>query len=298
MMSFLYVLKNMIQNILQKLQKIIASFFNLFFAPQCPICYEMQETNNICLKCFNSVSFLGECCVKCQEPFEYHVPGVEICESCAGKDLSFYSSMICAMKYNEAIKNLVVRFKNQQDFSLAKLFAKWIANRYRQLHDVSGRGNGDCSGAANGAGDCNGRNLIIIPVPLYRKRLVKRGYNQSIVLARQLSKLLNAPMVNMLERVRDTNSQATKTIQERADNVKNAFVVTKKYRQVLASGRFDGKKFLIVDDVITTGATLFECAKALQSASVGRARKIELVALARRLKKGKRESIDLSNEME
>jgi len=269
---------------LSVLQKIIHSFFNLFFAPQCPICYEMQETNNICFKCFGSISFLGECCVKCQEPFEYHVPGVDVCESCARKDLSFYSIMICAIKYNEAIKNLVIRFKNQQDFSLAILFAKWIVNRYNQLHDCEG--NHDT------------QNLIIIPVPLYRKRLIKRGYNQSVVLSRQISKLLNAPVINMLERVRDTNSQATKTIQERADNVKDAFFVAKKYRSQSASRKFDGKKFLIVDDVITTGATLFECAKALQAASAGCAVEIELLALARRLKKAKRESVDLSNEME
>jgi len=251
------------------IRKYFSSFFRLFFVPQCPICCEPQATDNVCVNCFSSISFLAASCKKCQEPFEYHVPGVEVCQNCSAimNELDFYDQMICAMKYNEVIKNLVVRFKNQHDFGLAKLFTKWIINRKKFDSDY-----------------------IIVPVPLFKKRIIKRGYNQSLILAKCLAESAGMKYMNVLERTRDTNSQATKTIQERADNVKNAFALNKKYLEFVR-----GKNFIILDDVITTGATLFECAKILHK---GGAKNIELVAIARRLKQKRKDTINQIEEID
>ncbi len=249
--------------------------FRLFFVPQCPVCNEPQATDNICSACFNAISFLGAACRKCQEPFEYQVPGVDICEACNIKHLEFYNSMHCVIKYNETIKNLIVRYKNQSDFGLGHLFAKWIFNKDQNIF--------------SSAVDDKFNQIILVPVPLFKKRIIKRGYNQSLLLVRCLSKFSNLSYLNVLERTRDTNSQATKTIAERADNVKGAFALAKQYQSFVR-----GKNFIIVDDVITTGATLFECAKILHAAG---AKNIELVAIARRLKKSHYQKVDLSNEM-
>lgn len=233
------------------------NFFEIFFSPQCPICCTPQNTNNICHECFGKVSFLNSACRKCQEPFEYEIPGIDICNKCTQLNYDFYSQMRCPLQYNEAIKNLVVRFKNQEDFSLAKLFAKFILNT---------------------AQDIFVNEAIIIPVPLFKKRLIWRGYNQSLVLANCIAKTLKCVTVNRaLLRVKDTNSQALKTIQARMDNMQGAFAIEPKYANFIK-----GKRCIILDDVITTGATVFECAKTLHKHGAGN---IDIVSVARRLRR-------------
>jgi len=101
---------------------------------------------------------------------------------------------------------------------------------------------------------------ILVPVPLHRKRLRERGYNQSSLLARELSKLVDLPVVeDCLERKRYVRPQArTSTVEERRNNVVAAF----------ASGSRDvrGKQVLLIDDVATSGATLNACAVVLKAA--------------------------------
>jgi competence protein ComFC len=102
----------------------------------------------------------------------------------------------------------------------------------------------------------------LVPVPLHHKRLRERGYNQSALIARQISKLLDMPVINdCLIRQRYTPSQATSTsIAQRQSNVSHAFSI-----------RHDGlsdKKVILIDDVATSGATLNACAAALKAAGV------------------------------
>jgi ComF family protein len=102
---------------------------------------------------------------------------------------------------------------------------------------------------------------IIIPVPLHRKRLLWRGFNQSTELARILGKTLHRPVLrNGLIRSRHTAPQTRLGFQERQINIKDAFVANKK--------NVKGSVVLIVDDVFTTGATLSECARTLRQAGV------------------------------
>jgi ComF family protein len=98
---------------------------------------------------------------------------------------------------------------------------------------------------------------VIVPVPLHKIRLDERGYNQSELLARELSYRLNIFMSKALRRVRNTTTQTALHKEERIENVKGAFKVT--YKDTIV-----GKNVLLVDDVLTTGATLDECAKVLK----------------------------------
>jgi ComF family protein len=106
---------------------------------------------------------------------------------------------------------------------------------------------------------------VLMPVPLHPRRLRERGYNQSSLLAQELSKLTGAPLVeDTLIRVRDAVPQArTKSALERRQNVKDAFAC----KQGL-----EGKQILLIDDVCTTGATLDACATALKSAGASSVR--------------------------
>lgn len=119
---------------------------------------------------------------------------------------------------------------------------------------------------------CVGESFdLIVPVPLHSSKLQKRGYNQSDYFAQGLAEMLNIPWNNQcLSRVRATSTQTEKNQLERFENVEGAFHVT-------ASEVIDDKRILLVDDVITTGATLEACSTALLAAG---SREISVAAIA------------------
>jgi len=114
---------------------------------------------------------------------------------------------------------------------------------------------------------------IIVPVPLHTRRLLWRGYNQSVELCRRLSKELSRPIVHDgLIRTRHTPPQTRLGMAERKENIKNAFAADPE--------KVGGKVIMIVDDVYTTGATLRECTKTLKQAG---AAGVDVLVLARAL---------------
>lgn len=116
---------------------------------------------------------------------------------------------------------------------------------------------------------------VIIPVPLHRTRLMKRRYNQSALLARALSKRCGIPMdVQCLLRGRRTPSQGGLSAQGRRRNVQGAFTVAD-------ADRVAGQRIVLIDDVMTTGATLNACARSLKRAGATR---VDAVCLARVVK--------------
>lgn len=115
---------------------------------------------------------------------------------------------------------------------------------------------------------------LIVPVPLHYFRLVRRRYNQAAILARALAERSGVPAAPLaLSRVRDTRSQTGLSAEERARNVKGAFTVRKGF-----AGRLKGAHIVLVDDVLTTGATAGACARALKKAG---AREVSVLTLAR-----------------
>ncbi len=101
----------------------------------------------------------------------------------------------------------------------------------------------------------------IIPVPLHRSRERKREYNQSEMIAKRVSEIINVPMIpGSVLRVRSTRQQSKiKNESERWENVKGAFSLSEN-----ESTRFEGKRILIVDDIVTTGATIYEASKPIR----------------------------------
>lgn len=140
---------------------------------------------------------------------------------------------------NKAIHNLKYRFVNDFSIPLGKIMKNSFLSSDLPLPD------------------------IIIPVPLHSRRLRWRGFNQSELLANELAENISPGFkipvrTDLIYRCRNTNSQMKiKNYQERKDNLKNAFVVS-------TVTNMKNKKILLVDDVATTGSTLFECTKSLK----------------------------------
>jgi ComF family protein len=124
------------------------------------------------------------------------------------------------------------------------------------------------------------RGAIVIPVPLHPSRLAERGFNQSALLARPIAQHLAAPFApRALERVRETRQQATLERAARVGNVAGAFAVRRGHASALVRDR----AVLLVDDVMTTGATLDACARALAGGGVSRVDRVVVAAAPQRV---------------
>ncbi len=183
-----------------------------------------------------------------------------LCPTCREKRKSHIDSLIAAVSYEDPlVKKLVHNFKYRfiSDISqpLAKLITKALIRNDFILPD------------------------LIIPVPLHPRRLRWRGFNQSFLLAKHISKeiapFLNIQIFNILERKKYNQPQMQiRAYQERLRNVRNIFGLKKEADVNLIKN----KNILLIDDIATTGATLEECAKVLKSAG---ARKVFAAVLAR-----------------
>lgn len=103
----------------------------------------------------------------------------------------------------------------------------------------------------------------IIPVPLYKDRFKERGFNQAEVIAKEISRIYKIPVVNLLTRIKDTGHQTLRTRAQRLEALRGAFSLAPNSYQL-------APEVLLVDDVLTTGSTLSECARTLKKAGVNR----------------------------
>ena len=163
-----------------------------------------------------------------------------LCIHCLEKQPA-YDKGLSVLKYDETSKALILPFKHTDFIEITPLLAKWMNQRGKDL--IS---NCDC----------------IVPVPLHFYRLLKRKYNQSALLAKELAKMNGKEYLpQCLKRYRYTKSQGHMNPKQRKKNVKNAFKITN-----LLSVR--DKNILLIDDVMTTGATANACSETLRKAKV------------------------------
>jgi ComF family protein len=157
------------------------------------------------------------------------------------------------LRYEEGCRELILRFKHADRIDGAGTFAGWMA-----------RAGGELVASAD----------IIAPVPLHRWRLVRRRYNQAAILANAIGGLRGKLVIpDLLVRRRATPSQGHLGRSQRQRNVAGAFTVHPRRAQVAA-----GARILLIDDVLTTGATAEACARALRS---GGSKAVDLLVLAR-----------------
>ncbi|MBR2300086.1 MAG: ComF family protein [Alphaproteobacteria bacterium] len=240
------------------MKKILSYLFNIVFPPRCLYCGKIiSSPNSICEECFEKISFISApYCQICGIPFEVEkqTPKNLICPSCAAhKRLTRLNRS--AIVYDDFSKNGILSFKFHDKLAFSKLFTKWLKLSGKDIFE-------------------QGVDLII-PVPLSYRRLLRRRYNQAAILAKELSELTGIKTdLMILKRIKHTKAQSLLSHHVRLKNVRNAFEVSKPQN-------IKGKRILLIDDVMTTGATLCECAKVLIKAG---AESVDTLTVARTLR--------------
>ena len=193
--------------------------------------------------CWQDIHFITEpFCYKCGLPFSFALGAGALCGECLKKSPA-YTQARSVFRYEENSKSQVLAFKYYDKTQLAPVFGTWLAR----------------AGA-----DFVPKAEAIIPVPLHYWRLLKGRYNQAALLADALAKRIHVPVLpDTLERQHATPTQAGLTRRQREENMQGVFTVPPKKR-----GALKGKSVILVDDVMTTGATLNACASALNDAGV------------------------------
>lgn len=211
------------------------------------------QGGQLCGNCWPTLTFVGEPqCLCCGRPFEFAVAGETLCAACQRRPPEFDHAR-AALLYDDESRDLILAFKHADKIEGAEAYAAWI----------------DRVGAPFlAAAD------LVAPVPLHRRRLRQRRYNQAALISNRMAAAhgVNAA-ADLLVRKRHTRSQGGLSPAGRLRNVRGAFAVAPAWRNQVA-----GARVVLVDDVITTGATLESCARVLRRAG---ARSIDVLALAR-----------------
>lgn len=191
-------------------------------------------------------------CKHCAHIFDYEIEGREICMTCTQTPPAFDQAR-AAVRYDAFSKKIVLRFKYADQIHSAKTLSRWMVTAGRDLFTDAD---------------------LLIPVPLHRWRLFHRRYNQATLLANYISKETAIKLENhILKRAKNTDPQGKKSTKERHRNVANAFYIDEKKGLLLKD-----KHIILIDDVLTSGATMNECARILKKAG---AAKVSVLCLAR-----------------
>jgi ComF family protein len=211
--------------------------------PDCPVCNSTVDRQGaLCAGCFARISFITlPLCLRCGVPFSTESQAIAgLCPVCAETSPVFREAR-AALRYNLQSRDLILPLKHADRLELAPVLAGMMVR----------------AGASLLA-----RADILLPVPLHRKRLFRRRYNQAAVLARLLARAADRPhQPDGLVRLYATDSLDDKSPAERADAVAGAFAV-----RASRLDRVRGRSVLLVDDVMTSGATANGCARALLDA--------------------------------
>lgn len=234
-------------------RRMARSALDLILPPACLGCGEpVSDPQALCPACFGKTDFLGDpACVQCGHPFELAGSG-DRCASCLASPPSFDHAR-AVFAYTAESRHLVLNLKHRDRLEAVPAFAGWLMRIGQPILAEAD---------------------WVIPVPLARSRLFTRRYNQAAELARALSRLSGVPAgVDMLLRQRATETQGRKSRLARRRNVRGAFAVHPRW-----ANRLEGARIVLVDDVLTTGATVGECARVLKR---GGAAEVSVLSLAR-----------------
>jgi ComF family protein len=214
-----------------------AALLDFLLPPRCLRCGSQTGGDGaLCAACWRKITFVGEpCCARCGLPFDFPMDAGTICGQCAREEPP-YARARAAFRYDEESRTLVLGFKHGDKLQLAPALAGFM----RQA-------GGDLLRACD----------AIVPVPLHWTRLFARRYNQAAVLAHALGRAAGKPVgADWLLRRRATPSQGRSGRAERRRNVAGAFALK-------PGCDVRDLRVLLVDDVLTTGATAAECARVL-----------------------------------
>ena len=237
--------------VLLKTKTSFSFLLDLVFPRKCLGC--KKEGDWFCPKCFSALTVRKDkVCPFCNQPGKANIA----CDSCR-KEKSLKGVFVAGDYHDQALSEAIHFLKYKYCESVASSLAKFI---YKSL-------------AASLAKEFSPySDWLLVPVPLHKKRWRQRGFNQSEILAKELVKWVNfKPGIDLIERRYYTKPQVGLKAQERRKNLEGVFVV-------LDPLKVEGKRIVLLDDVVTTGSTMEECAKVLKAAG---AKEVCGLALAR-----------------
>ena len=219
----------------------------------CVACREPVDGEGVCAACWAKLSFIAPpYCPRLGIPFVYD-PGPELLSMEAIANPPAYARARAAVRYDDVARTLVHALKYQDRTDLAPAMGRWMARAGRELLEQAD---------------------ALIPVPLHWRRGWSRRYNQSGALARVIARQSGLKLsTEALRRVRPTQQQIGLSRPQRASNVQGAFKVADHRRSEI-----QGRRVVLVDDVLTTGATVDACARALLRA---KAASVDVLVFAR-----------------
>lgn len=220
--------------------------------PRCLSCGTIVDmAGALCPDCFNGFTFIAQpSCRVCGIPLQAAAPDDPVCGACL-RERPDYNRARAVFVYNDASKSLLLKLKHGDRTDAAVHLARWMQRAGEELLLA-----------------CD----VIVPVPLHRWRLLWRSYNQSALLANALGRIAHKPVVaDALSRIKATPSQGRLDRQSRRRNVARAFAVRR-------GPAIAGKRVLLIDDVLTSGATAEACTRALLA---GGAQRVDVLVLGR-----------------
>lgn len=233
--------------------KTLAPLVDFVFPPRCPLCGEgIAAQAGLCVGCWGELVIPGKpACETCSRPFASGTLIERRCGDCRARPPR-HDGIAAATIYNDASRKLVLAFKHGSRIALAPMIARLIAAR---LDGVDSQ-------------------WLVVPVPLHRWRLWQRGFNQAAVLAHEVAKLTGARLcVDALVRNRQTPLLGELGARQRRQVMAGAISVRSD-----RSDAVDGAKVLLIDDVLTSGATSDACVDVLKEAG---AKKVVVGCFAR-----------------
>ncbi|HRQ63316.1 MAG TPA: ComF family protein [Xanthomonadaceae bacterium] len=225
----------------------VDSIARVLLPPRCLLCGAAgADGRDLCAGCAAELHANAPACVRCAEPLTV---SVELCGRCQKKPPPFAAAFV-PFRYAWPLDGLEARFKFHGSLAAGRVLAELWIERWREEPPP--------------------RPQAVVPVPLHASRLRRRGYNQALELARPLARTLSVPLrLDLLARTRATEAQSELDRRHRKRNVRGAFT----------AGDVEGLDHIaVLDDVMTTGSTLAECASVLHRAGVSR---VDVWALAR-----------------
>lgn len=222
---------------------------DLVLPPRCPGCGEIVDAlHSFCAECWAGLRFLGESgCQSCGIPLA--ATDAETCAGCLASPPRIARTR-AAVAYGDISRTLAIRLKYGRKVALAKAMARYMSPLVGALPN----------------------DALLIPVPLHRRRVATRGFNQSLLIAREIGRLKNLPVApRALRRTKVTPPLKGMSQSQRLRTVAGAF-------RAVDAEAVRGRTIVLIDDVLTTGSTANACARTLLKAGAAR---VELLCWAR-----------------